>query len=64
MMKIPAVSKGLKARCFVKTEEELPPIPAVGDIVLIRGCKVAMVVHAAINISNIVCRSHAFEIYQ
>ncbi|KAG9947388.1 hypothetical protein KCU85_g5857, partial [Aureobasidium melanogenum] len=40
MMKIPVVTKGLKARFFTQTKEELPPTPSVGDIILIRSCKV------------------------
>lgn len=40
MMKIPSVHKGLKARFFAKIKEELPPVPSVGDIVLLRNCKV------------------------
>jgi protection-of-telomeres protein 1 len=64
MMKIPVTPKGLKARFFVKTEEELPPIPSVCDIVLIRNCKVAILVHAATIIFNIVCRSHPIEMCQ
>ncbi|KAG9654417.1 hypothetical protein KCU95_g13186, partial [Aureobasidium melanogenum] len=43
MMKIPVVARGLKARFFTQTKEELPPTPSVGDIVLIRSCKVIAV---------------------
>ncbi|KAG9521833.1 hypothetical protein KCU93_g7194, partial [Aureobasidium melanogenum] len=40
MMKIPVMTKGLKARFFARTNEGLPPTPSVGDVVLIRSCKV------------------------
>ncbi|KAG9583545.1 hypothetical protein KCU77_g10803, partial [Aureobasidium melanogenum] len=46
MMKIPVFTKGLKARFFAKAKEELPPTPSVGDIVLIRNCKVIAVYDA------------------
>jgi hypothetical protein len=64
MMKIPVTPKGLKARFFAKTEEELPPTPSVGDIVLIRNCKVVILIHAVTNIFNIVCRSHPIKVCQ
>lgn len=41
MMEVPVATKGLKARFFTQTKEELPPTPSVGDIVLIRNCKVS-----------------------
>ncbi|KAK6006348.1 hypothetical protein QM012_006758 [Aureobasidium pullulans] len=43
MMKIPNMTKGLKARFFTQNKEELPPTLSVGDIVLIRSCKVIAV---------------------
>ncbi|CAD0097308.1 unnamed protein product, partial [Aureobasidium vineae] len=43
MMKIPVLAKGLKARLFTSAQEEPPPTPSVGDIVLIRNCKVAII---------------------
>lgn len=64
MFKIPVNPKGIKARFFCKTEEELPPVSSVGDIVLLRNCKVTTVVQAAINIFDIVCRSHHIDKYQ
>jgi hypothetical protein len=42
MMKIPSPTKGLKARLFVQHQSELPQIRSVGDIILIRSCKVAL----------------------
>lgn len=42
MMKIPSPTKGLKARFFVQHQSELPQIRSVGDIILIRSCKVAL----------------------
>lgn len=46
MMKIPVAAKGLKARFFTQTKEELPPTPSVGDIILIRSCKVCRTIMA------------------
>ncbi|KAH0342347.1 hypothetical protein KCU81_g5709, partial [Aureobasidium melanogenum] len=46
MIKIPVFTKGLKARFFARTKEELPPTPSLGDIVLIRNCKVIAVYNA------------------
>ncbi|THX22457.1 hypothetical protein D6D12_09148 [Aureobasidium pullulans] len=43
MMKIPSRTKGLKARFFVQYQSELPQIRSVGDIILIRSCKVTSV---------------------
>lgn len=64
MITIPVNPKGLKARFFCKTEEELPPVSSVGDIVLLRDCKVTTAVHAATNIFDIVHRSHPIDKYQ
>jgi hypothetical protein len=57
MMKLSVFPKGLKARFFTRSQEELPPTPSVGDIILIRSCRVAIVVHLVTNIIDIVCRS-------
>lgn len=64
MIKIPVIPKGLKARFFCKTEEELPSVSSVGDIVLLRSCKVTTAFHATVSISDIVCRSHHIDKYQ
>ncbi|KAI4724272.1 hypothetical protein E4T49_07993 [Aureobasidium sp. EXF-10728] len=53
MMKIPVLAKGLKARLFTSSQEEPPPTPSVGDIVLMRNCKVA-IMNPVSNILNTV----------
>ena len=40
MKEIHTFTSGLKARFFARTKEELPPVPSVGDVVLVRNCKV------------------------
>ncbi|KAG9813050.1 hypothetical protein KCU77_g19304, partial [Aureobasidium melanogenum] len=62
MMKIPVFTKGLKARFFAKTKEELPPTPSVGDIVLIRNCKVIAVYDAPLIVD--VRRLTSIVVYQ
>lgn len=41
MKNLPVMTTGLKARFFTQPTEEPPPTPSVGDIVLIRNCKVS-----------------------
>jgi hypothetical protein len=60
MMKIPVMTKGLKARFFARTKEGLPPTPSVGDVVLIRSCKVSTIMIHSILIhpSLTLCPGH------
>jgi hypothetical protein len=64
MMKLSVFPKGLKARFFTRSQEELPPTPSVGDIILMRSCKVAVVVHLVTNIVDFVSRSSYTKMYQ
>lgn len=64
MINIPVNPKGLKARFFCRTQEELPPVSSIGDIVLLRNCKASTVLHTTTDIFDIMCRSRHIDKYR